>query len=119
MNEEEFYLSTPAYFKYRQEAHFEQFKNGWEQTRFVAYIVAKTVDSKKQIKKPADLLPFSWDAPIKSHLKTRSQMNDKEREEFDQFDRDADEILKKTNPELYARYMEAKLKKDGITINRT
>jgi hypothetical protein len=41
-------------------------------------------------------------------------MNDKEREEFDKFDRDADEILKKTNPELYARYMEAKLKKDGI-----
>jgi len=112
MSEEEFWCATPAYFKYRQDAHFEQFKNQWEQTRYVAFIVAKTVDQRKQIRRPSDLLPFDWDAPMKSHLKIRSQMSDEERASFDQFDAEADLILKKTNPEFYERFMAAKAQQE-------
>lgn len=33
----------------------------WERTRFIAYVVAKTHDSKRRIKKPSDILPFPWE----------------------------------------------------------
>lgn len=117
MSEEEFWCATPAYFKYRQDAHLEQFRNEWEQTRYIAFIVAKTVDHRKQIRRPSDLLPFDWDAPVKSRLKTRSQMSDDERAEFDRFDEEADLILKQTNPELYERYMSAKAEREQTQRN--
>lgn len=121
MQEDEFWDTTPAMFKYRQDGFSEDFRNGWEQTRFIAYIMAKTVDSKSKIKKPSDILPFAWDGggkKRKSNLKTKAQMTDAEREEFEQFDREADEELKRINPDMYAKYMEAKIKaeQDGSYI---
>lgn len=104
MGEDEFWLSTPRYFAARQKAYFEQFKNGWEQTRFIAFVVAKTVDSKRKIKKPADLLPFSWDAKVKK----RKKLTADEIAQMKAFDEEADLILQKTNPEAWAKYQAAK-----------
>jgi len=122
MTESEFWDTTPAMFKYRQDGFSEDFRNSWEQTRFISYVMAKTVDSKSKIKKPSDLLPFAWDAgkgKRKANLKTKAQMTDAEREEFERFDREADEELKRINPEMYAKYMAAKKSKaeqDGSNI---
>jgi len=41
------------------EAYNESYKNQWEQTRYVAYIVAATTSDK--IKQPQDLMKFSWE----------------------------------------------------------
>lgn len=41
------------------ENYNESYKNNWEQTRYIAYIVAATQNDK--IKKPQDLLKFSWE----------------------------------------------------------
>lgn len=39
-------------------------------------------------------------------------MTDEERASFDQFDAEADLILKKTNPEFYERFMAAKAQQE-------
>lgn len=106
MSEDEFWESTPAFFSFRQKAHAEKFRNEWEQTRYIAFVVAKTVDSKNRLKKPSQLLPFDWDA--KPDLKKLEEFTQDERAKFDKFDEEADEILKATNPEMYAKYMAAK-----------
>ena len=106
MSENEFWESTPAFFSFRQKAHAEKFRNEWEQTRYIAFVVAKTVDSKNRLKRPSQLLPFDWDA--KSDLKRYDELSESERESLDKFDAEADEILKRTNPEMYAKHMAAK-----------
>ena len=106
MTEEEFWESTPAFFSFRQKAHAEKFRNEWEQTRYIAFVMAKTVDSKNRLKRPSQLLPFDWDA--KPDLKKLDEFTEAERAEFDKFDAEADEILKRTNPEMYAKHMAAK-----------
>jgi hypothetical protein len=97
MTEEEFWESTPAFFSFRQKAHAEKFRNEWEQTRYI---------SKNKLKRPSQLLPFDWDA--KPDLKKLDEFTEAERAEFDKFDAEADEILKRTNPEMYAKHMAAK-----------
>ena len=42
------------------DAYYENYKNDWEKTRYLAYIIAQ-VNSTKTIK-PTDVLKFSWDA---------------------------------------------------------
>ena len=37
-------------------------KSGWEQARFISYIIAQ-VNSRKNLK-PTDILSFTWDKPI-------------------------------------------------------
>ena len=34
----------------------------WERIRFLAYVNMKPHDTKKRIKKPADILPFPWES---------------------------------------------------------
>lgn len=104
MLEDEFWVSTPAYFAARQEAYTEQYRNGWEQTRFLAYVVAKTVDSKKKIRKPSDLLPLPWDAPAKKFKKLTAE----ERKALEEFDREADLIMQKMHPERWAEILKAR-----------
>lgn len=38
-------------------------KAGWEQSRFISYIIAQ-VNSRKKLK-PTDILSFTWDKPTK------------------------------------------------------
>jgi hypothetical protein len=104
MSEDEFWFATPRYFSARQKAHTENFTDGWEQTRFIAYVMAKTVDSKKRIRKPADLLPFPWDAPTKKFKKITAE----EREALEKFDKEADLIMQKYHPEQWAKILKAR-----------
>jgi len=104
MSEGEFWSSTLSFIYARIEAHTETFKNGWEQTRFIAYVMAKTVDSKKRIRKPADLLPFPWDAPTKKFKKITAE----EREALEKFDKEADLIMQKYHPEQWAKILKAR-----------
>ena len=92
-----------------QKAYIDRMKDEWEQTRFLAFTIVKTVDSKNKIKKPSDLLPFEWDAKPKEF----APMTPEEKAEQIAFDARADEILKTTNPEAYAAYMAGKNKTDG------
>ena len=104
MGEDEFWLATPAYFSARQKAHMERFKDEWEQTRFIAYVMAKTVDSKNRIKRPADLLPFEWDAKAKK----RKKLTPAEIQALKDFDKEADLIMQKTQPEMWAKFQAAR-----------
>ena len=73
----------------------------------MAYVVAKTVDSKRKIKKPADLLPFPWDAPAKKFKKITAQ----ERKQLEDFDKEADLIMQKYHPEQWANIL--KMRENG------
>lgn len=107
MSEDDFWISTPAYFEAKQEAHFERFKNEWEQTRFIAFVVAKTVDSKKRIRKPSDLLPFDWDEQAKKKAK---KLTAEEIENMREFDKEADLIMQKYHPEAWAKILKEREK---------
>ena len=106
-------MSTPAYFHARQAGFMEDYKNGWERTRFLSYIMAKTVDSKNKLKKPSDIVAFPWE-PKKKFKKLTKQ----EREDLEKFDREADLILQKLQPERWAEILrmreeEAQKQHDG------
>jgi len=44
--------------------YFENYKNGWEQTRFISYIIA-SCNSTKELK-VTDIIEFSWDKVIEA-----------------------------------------------------
>ena len=44
-------------------------------------------------------------------------MTDDERADFDRFDEEADLILKKTNPDMYERYMKVEAEREQIQRN--
>jgi hypothetical protein len=106
MSEREFWECTPAYFFARVKHHGAEIRESWEQARFMAYVTAKTVDSKKRLKKPADLLPFPWDAPVKRFKKLTAA----ERKEQEDFDKEADLIMQKYQPEAWANILEQREK---------
>ena len=62
MTETEFWHSTPRYFRARQRAHIEAYRTGWEQSRFLAFHVIKTVDTKHDFHLVTDIMLFPWDA---------------------------------------------------------
>lgn len=104
MSEVEFWDTTPAYFMARHHAHRRECQERLEQVRFISFIVAKTVDTSGAFKKPADLIPFSWDPAPKEF----APLTEEDRVELRKFDDDADQILKITNPEAYALYIAGK-----------
>lgn len=108
MTESEFWMSTPRYLEARRKAHAETVYLRWEQARFVAFFVLKTVDSKRKIKRFTDVCKFPWERSV------QPQFVKQDRAVLEAFDKEADEILKQTQPEAYARYIaarEAALKK--------
>lgn len=70
----------------------------------ISYFIVKTVDSKNKIKRPQDLMRFDWEQP------RFKKLTEKDKDALRKFDEEADLILKKTNPEAYAKYMEGKHK---------
>lgn len=44
------------------DSYNEQYKNGWEMARYIAYVFAAV--NTKQIKKPQDLVKFEWDGEL-------------------------------------------------------
>ncbi len=63
------------------DAYNENYKNGWEQTRYVAYIIA-AVNSDK-IKSPKDLLLFSWEVEEQPEIITKEERLRREQEMLD------------------------------------
>lgn len=107
MTETEFWHSTPRYFRARQRAHIERFRTGWEQSRFVAFHVVKTVDSKNDFRRVTDIILFPWDATPEPLFQPISEA------ELQPFSDEADEILKKTNPAAWEAFMKAKAEKEA------
>lgn len=106
MSEGEFWESTPRYLSARQKAKTREMHLSWEQTRFLSYTIYKTVDSKNKIRKPSDVCKFPWEQDT-------PQFVPQTKEQIQSFSDEADEILRITQPEVYAKYMEAKLAQDG------
>ena len=102
MTEREFWESTPRYLSARQKAKTREMQLSWEQTRFLSYTMYKTVDSKNKIRKPSDVCKFPWEQDVPKFVPQT-------KEQLQSFSDEADEILRITQPEVYAKYMEAKL----------
>lgn len=107
MSETEFWDSTPRYLSARQKAATNAMQMSWEQTRYISYVVLIGAGAKK-IKKPQDVCKFPWEQHIK-------QFPTQTREQLEAFDREADEILRITQPEVYKKFMEAKLNAQNVS----
>jgi len=107
MTETEFWHSTPRYFRARQRAQIERFRNGWEQSRFLAFNVVKTVDSENYFRMVTDIILFPWDATPEPLFQPISEA------ELKPFSDEADEVLKKTNPAAWEAFMKAKAEKEA------
>lgn len=102
MSEADFWGCTPGYF-YAMVKHYRaEYWARWEQARFIAYVTAKTVDSKKRLRRPSDLLQLPTDSSQEKQFKKPTKA---EREEMKKFDAEADLILAKTQPELWANIL--------------
>lgn len=60
------------------ESYNEQYKNGWEQTRYIAFINAALYNDK--IKKPSDLMKFDWDDEDNNPIISREERIKREQE---------------------------------------
>ena len=101
MGEDEFWSCTPRYLSARQKAVTREMQLTWEQTRFLSYTIVKTVDSKNKIRKPQDVCKFPWEQEVRRFV-------EQTKEQLQAFSDEADEILRITQPEMYAKYMAAK-----------
>ena len=110
MSEKEFWECTPKYLFMRQKATTQKMQLSWEQTRFLSYTMYKTVDSKNKIRKPEDVCKFPWEQDV-------PRFAPQTREQLEAFDREADEILRLTQPEVYKKFMEAKQEKENGRSN--
>lgn len=106
MSEKDFWECTSKYLYMRSLKRAEDMQLSWEQTRFLSYTIYKTVDSKNKIRKPSDVCKFPWEQDV-------PQFVPQSRESLEKFSDEADEILKQTQPEMYKKYMEAKLAQNG------
>lgn len=101
MSEAEFWGCTPKYLFMRYESEQRSYRQTWEQTRFLSFTMFKTVDSKNKIRKPQDVCKFPWEQEVPRFVK-------QSKEQLQAFSDEADEILRQTQPEMYAKYMAAK-----------
>lgn len=69
----------------------------------VSYWVVKTVDSQKKFRSYRDLIPFPWDEKVERFEQLTP-------EDYERISDDADAVLAKVNPELYAKIMAEKQK---------
>jgi len=101
LSQEEFWNTTPRYLDACRRAYESNFRSGWEQARFVAFFVVKTVDSKNRFKSEQSLVRFPWevkedDLPVPTE------------QEWQKVDEEMDEALKVLNPKVYEEYMKGK-----------
>lgn len=108
MSEADFWACTPKYLFMRHEGMVEGQRLDWEQTRYLSYIMLKTVDSKNRIRRPQDVCKFPWEQIVPRFVKQT-------KEQLQAFSDEADEILRITQPEMYKKYMEAKAQQNGST----
>lgn len=101
LSQEEFWNTTPRYLDARRKAYESISHAAWEQARFVAFFVVKTVDSKNRFKNEQSLVRFPWeqkedDLPMPTE------------EEWKKADEELDNALKVLNPKAYEAYMKGK-----------
>jgi len=102
VNERDFWDMTPRYFSACVNAFEKREQDEWERARYISMHAIKSADAKNKIKKPSDLGLFPWEKPVKKPKVVVDKA------EVDAFDKDADEILKKTNPAAYEAYIKGK-----------
>ena len=68
----------------------------------MSYTIFKTVDSKNKVRKVQDVCKFPWEQDVPRFVKQSI-------EDLQKFSDEADEILRITQPEVYKKFMEAKL----------
>jgi hypothetical protein len=83
MSLDDFMALTPKEFNSAYDNWFQMqestFKSSWEQARYICFIIAKTVDIKKKINRPEDILKLSWDHP---ELKNKGLTKEEKEERF-------------------------------------
>lgn len=99
MSQDEFWNSTPKYLDARKRAYEQHQQLAWEQARYVAFFVIKTVDSKNKFKDEQSITLFPWEKRKKHELELPTE------EEWNKVDEELDNALKVLNPEAYERYM--------------
>jgi hypothetical protein len=104
MTESEFWDSTPRYLSACVEAVQQRQQLSWEQSRYIAFHAIKVGDTKNKLRKLTDLNKFPWE------VSTPRPIN---RMEMTEFSDDADEILRITNPTIYAALQAAKQQENG------
>lgn len=58
------------------DGYYEKYKDEWEQTRYISFVIAATQSSK--IKKPTDILKFDWDEKTDKTTKEEALKREKE-----------------------------------------
>ncbi len=101
VSERDFWDMTPRYFSAHVEAAEQKEQNEWERARYVSMHAIKAADGSNKIKKPTDLGYFPWEDSTQPIIVVDPV-------EIEAFDKEADEILKKANPEAYAAYISGK-----------
>ena len=101
MSEDEMWAATPRYLSARQKAATSAVQITWEQARSLSYYTLLASPKKFKIKKPQDVYKFSWEQEVPRFVK-------QSKEQLQAFSDEADEILRQTQPEVYAKYMAAK-----------
>jgi hypothetical protein len=110
MSEVEFWDSTPRYLAARQKATTQRMQLSWEQTRFIAFETLRASTRQFKVRKPEDVCKFPWEQDV-------PRFAPQTREQLEAFDREADEILRITQPEVYKKFMEAKQEKENGRSN--
>jgi len=102
VNERDFWDMTPRYFSACLSASEKKEREEWERARYISMYSTDPSVFKKKVIRPSDLGLFPWEKPVKKPKVVVDKA------EVDAFDKDADEILKKTNPAAYEAYIKGK-----------
>jgi len=75
---------TPLEFQLVYEKYMERenanYRTTWEQSRFIAFITAKTQDTKNKLHQPEDLVRFAWEEGKTKSTHKLSQQEKEDRE---------------------------------------
>ena len=105
MSESEFWDCTPRYLSAKVSAAQLSQRIAWEQARYISFHAALSANFKRPLKSPLDLGRFAWE-----ERPTFSAIN---AEEYTAFSDEADEVLRITNPTIYAALQAAKEQDNG------
>lgn len=93
ISEDEFWISTPRYISAAVRAFEIKEKSAWERSRYVAFHVIKTVDTKGKFKKITDVGLFPWESAMRR--KNIATLTKEELDNLARFEQEADEFFKK------------------------
>lgn len=94
LTEDEFWLCTPRYLAAVSLALVERDRGDWERSRYIAFHMIKTVDSKGKYKRITDIGKFPWE---EEKRKKFAPMTPEELEELKRFEAETDKIIAQFN----------------------